>query len=63
VDVGPGPAIDGADTYFATGNGMDPGTMAGNCGESFVKLRYTAGVASAAKHAPPFSTDSPLASK
>jgi hypothetical protein len=41
---GSGPAIDGDDIYFATGNGMDPGTMAGNFGESFVKLRYTAGV-------------------
>jgi hypothetical protein len=43
---GSGPAIDGDDIYFATGNGMDPGTMAGNFSESFVKLRYTAGVAS-----------------
>jgi hypothetical protein len=42
---GSGPAIDGEDIYFATGNGMDPGTMPGNFGESFVKLRYTAGVA------------------
>ena len=42
---GSGPAIDGNDIYLATGNGMDPGTMAGNFGESFVKLRYTAGVA------------------
>ena len=42
---GSGPAIDGEDIYLATGNGMDPGTMAGNFGESFVKLRYTAGVA------------------
>jgi hypothetical protein len=42
---GSGPAIDGADIYFTTGNGMDPGTTAGNFGESFVKLRYTAGVA------------------
>ena len=42
---GSGPAIDGDDIYLATGNGMDPGTMAGNFGESFVKLRYTAGVA------------------
>jgi hypothetical protein len=40
---GSGPAIDGNDIYFATGNGMDPGTMAGNFAESFVKLRYTAG--------------------
>jgi hypothetical protein len=40
---GSGPAIDGADIYLATGNGMDPGTMPGNFGESFVKLRYTAG--------------------
>jgi len=42
---GSGPAIDGEDIYLATGNGMDPGTMAGNFGECFVKLRYTAGVA------------------
>ena len=42
---GSGPAIDGDDIYLATGNGMDPGTMAGNFGECFVKLRYTAGAA------------------
>ena len=42
---GSGPAIDGEDIYLATGNGMDPGTMAGNFGECFVKLRYTAGAA------------------
>jgi hypothetical protein len=42
---GSGPALDGEDIYLATGNGMDPGTMAGNFGECFVKLRYTAGVA------------------
>jgi hypothetical protein len=42
---GSGPAIDGEDIYLATGNGMDPGTMMGNFGESFVKLRYSAGVA------------------
>jgi hypothetical protein len=42
---GSGPAIDVDDIYFATGNGMDPGTMPGNFGESFVKLHYTAGVA------------------
>lgn len=42
---GSGPAIDGNDIYFTTGNGMDPGTKAGNYAESFVKLRYTAGVA------------------
>ena len=42
---GSGPAIDGNDIYLATGNGMDPGTMPGNFGESFVRLRYTAGVA------------------
>jgi hypothetical protein len=42
---GSGPAIDGNDIYFTTGNGMDPGTMAGNFAESFVKLRYTAGAA------------------
>jgi hypothetical protein len=44
---GSGPAIDGEDIYLATGNGMDPGAMAGNFGESFVKLRYTAGAAGA----------------
>src|SRR4051812_1981865 len=44
---GSGPAIDGSDIYLATGNGMDPGRMAGNFGESFVKLRYTAGTAGA----------------
>ena len=42
---GSGPAIDGNDIYFTTGNGMDPGTMPGNFAESFVKIRYTAGVA------------------
>jgi hypothetical protein len=42
---GSGPAIDGNDIYFTTGNGMDPGTMPGNFAESFVKLRYTAGAA------------------
>jgi hypothetical protein len=42
---GSGPAIDGEDIYLATGNGMDPATKAGNFGECFVKLRYTAGVA------------------
>ena len=42
---GSGPAIDGQDIYLATGNGMDPGTMPGNFGECFVKLRYTAGAA------------------
>jgi hypothetical protein len=42
---GSGPAIDGSDIYLATGNGMDPGTAAGNFGECFVKLRYTAGAA------------------
>lgn len=41
---GSGPAIDGDDIYLATGNGMDPGNTPGNFGESFVKLRYTAGV-------------------
>ena len=34
---GSGPAIDGNDIYLATGNGMDPGTMADNFGESFVR--------------------------
>jgi hypothetical protein len=42
---GSGPAIEGSDVYLATGNGMDPGRMPGNFGESFVKLRYTAGTA------------------
>jgi hypothetical protein len=42
---GSGPAIEGSDIYLATGNGMDSGTMPGNFGESFVKLRYTAGAA------------------
>jgi hypothetical protein len=42
---GSGPAIDGNDIYLTTGNGMDSGSMPGNFGESFVKLRYTAGVA------------------
>jgi hypothetical protein len=42
---GSGSAIDGNDIYLTTGNGMDPGTKPGNFGESFVKLRYTAGVA------------------
>jgi hypothetical protein len=42
---GSGPAIEGNDIYLATGNGMDPGTMPGSFGESFVKLRYTSGVA------------------
>ncbi|HET6890813.1 MAG TPA: hypothetical protein VFH31_06900, partial [Pyrinomonadaceae bacterium] len=44
---GSGPAIDGEDIYLATGNGMDPGRKPGNFAESFVKLRYTAGVANA----------------
>jgi hypothetical protein len=44
---GSGPAIDGEAIYFTTGNGMDPGTKPGNFSESFVKLRYTAGVANA----------------
>jgi hypothetical protein len=38
---GSGPAIAGSAVYLATGNGMDPRTMADNFGESFVKLRYT----------------------
>jgi hypothetical protein len=42
---GSGPAIDGADIYLATGNGMDPARAANNFGECFVKLRYSAGVA------------------
>ncbi|MEQ1913227.1 MAG: hypothetical protein ABMA15_30725, partial [Vicinamibacterales bacterium] len=42
---GSGPAIDGNDIYLATGNGMDPGTSPGSFGESFVKLRFTAGIA------------------
>jgi hypothetical protein len=40
---GSGPAIDGDDIYFTTGNGMDPGQMPGNFAESFVRLRYTPG--------------------
>jgi hypothetical protein len=44
LDVGSAPAIDGNDIYLATGNGMDPGTKPDNFAESFVKLRYTAGV-------------------
>jgi hypothetical protein len=40
---GSGPAIDGDDIYFTTGNGMDPARTPGNFAESFVKLRYTAG--------------------
>jgi hypothetical protein len=42
---GSGPAIEGSNIYLATGNGMDPGKMPGNFGESFVKLRYTPGTA------------------
>jgi hypothetical protein len=42
---GSGPAIDGNDIYFTTGNGMDPGRKPNNFGQSFVKLSYTAGVA------------------
>ncbi len=42
---GSGPAIEGDDIYFTTGNGMDPGTMPGNFAESFVKLHYTPGQA------------------
>lgn len=42
---GSAPAIDGQDIFLATGNGMDPGTMPGNFGESFVKLHYTPGTA------------------
>jgi hypothetical protein len=42
---GSAPAIDGSDIYFSTGNGMDPGTKAGNFAECFVKLRYSAGAA------------------
>jgi hypothetical protein len=42
---GSGPAIEGEHIYLATGNGMDPARKAGNFGECFVKLRYTAGVA------------------
>jgi hypothetical protein len=42
---GSGPAIEGDDLYFTTGNGMDPGTMPGNFAESFVKLHYTPGQA------------------
>jgi hypothetical protein len=42
--AGSGPAIDGSDIYFTTGNGMDPGTTPGNFAESFVKLHYSAGL-------------------
>jgi len=47
---GSGPAINGSDIYLATGNGMDPGkakneNLPASFAESFVKLRYTAGVA------------------
>jgi hypothetical protein len=42
---GSGPAIEGRHIYLATGNGMDPGTIPGNFGESFVKLQYDPGVA------------------
>jgi len=49
---GSGPAIDGSDIYLTTGNGMDPGTAAGNFGESFVKLRYTAGAANVSNGKP-----------
>ncbi len=49
---GSGPAIDGNDIYLATGNGMDPGTLPGNFAESFVKLRYTPGVAGVANGQP-----------
>jgi len=42
---GSGPAIEGNDIYFSTGNGMDPGRKPGNFAESFVRLHYTAGVA------------------
>jgi hypothetical protein len=42
---GSGPALDGPDIYFTTGNGMDPGTKPNNFAECFVKLRYTAGAA------------------
>ena len=42
---GSGPAIDGDDIYSRDGQRDGSGTMPGNFGESFVKLRYTAGVA------------------
>src|SRR3981081_1178217 len=41
---GSGPAIDGNDIYFTTGNGMDPGTTPDHFAARVVKLRYTAGV-------------------
>ena len=41
--AGAGPAIERDDIYLTTGNGMDPGRMAGNYAESFVKLHYVAG--------------------
>jgi hypothetical protein len=52
---GSGPAIDGDDIYFTTGNGMDPGTTPGNFAESFVKLHYTAGAAGVANGKPQLS--------
>jgi hypothetical protein len=42
--AGSGPAIGNDDIFLTIGNGMDPGTMAGNFAESFVKLHYTPGV-------------------
>lgn len=42
---GSGPAVDGNDIFFTTGNGMDPGRMPGNFAECFVKLHYTPGTA------------------
>jgi hypothetical protein len=43
--AGSGPPIDADDIYLSTGNGMDPGTTAGNFAESFVKLHYVPGAA------------------
>ncbi|MGY4348684.1 hypothetical protein ACVWXM_005151 [Bradyrhizobium sp. GM7.3] len=54
---GSGPAIDGNDIYFTTGNGMDPARMPNNFGESFVKLRYTAGVANVNNGKPTLDVD------
>jgi hypothetical protein len=56
---GSGPAIDGNEIYFATGNGMDPGRPPRNrnFGESFVKLRYTPGVANVNNGKPQLALD------
>lgn len=53
--AGSGPPIDGNDIYLSTGNGMDPGTTAGNFAESFVKLHYVPGAAGAGGGKPSLS--------